>query len=747
MPKMSDLELKALLQAERSASLGGTLTSDLSTERAKAMEYYNGDMTQDMPAADGRSAAVSTDVADTIEGLMPSLMEIFAAGEEVVRFEPVGPEDEDAAMQETDYVNHVFMQKNPGFLILYTFIKDALLSKNGVVKIYWDKTEREERETYLDQDDGAFSIMASDPDAEITEHKEHKDDETGEILHDVTIVKRKNYGCAKVDPVPPEEFGISKFAKTIKDATYCFHQTKKTESELIDQGYDAAQVRSLPTATTQEKPEDIARDTLHEERSATDTMNKASRLIDVIEHYVRMDYEGEDKTCLYRVTTGGSQMEVLKRDGEQDVIAVDEMPFAAMTPIIVTHRFFGRSIADITMDIQRIKTALVRGGLDNVYLANNQRIEIAESHAHERTLDDLLANRVGGVVRTKQPGGLIPIPNQPIGDLIYPMIEYIDGTKESRTGVTRQSMGMDADALQNQSATAFNGTMAAAQAKTKLIARILAETGIRDLFALLHGCIRKNDRKENTVRLRNKWVKIDPRNWKTRDDMTINVGLGTGSRAEQVAHLTQILEVQKELILSPPSFQMLVEPKNVYNTVEKLIERVGLKTVEPYFSDPTGPQMGPDGKPVIDPMTGQPKPKQPPPPPPDPEMVKAQTQMQMAQVQAQMDEKADQRKAQIETVQAQADIATNEKKQQAEMMMQERDFQLKKELAIMQAQLDMQKFEREEARKDKEHQQRMAMAQDQHHATMQQADMGMVASQQAHEQKMAQAKSKPANGA
>jgi hypothetical protein len=335
------------------------------------------------------------------------------------------------------------------------------------------------------------------------------------------------------------------------------------------------------------------------------------------------------------------------------------------------------------------------------------------------------------VVRVKRAGSITPIPNQEIGSFVFPLIEYLDGTKESRTGVTKQGQGMDADALQNQSATAFNGTMAAVQARMKLIARILAETGIRDMFALLHGCIRKNDKKENTVRLRNKWVKVDPRNWKTRDDMTINVGLGTGSRAEQVAHLMHILDIQKEIMLSGPS-QQLVKPKNVYNTLEKLIERIGLKTIEPYFSDPK----------AIDPQTGQPR--QPPPPQPDPEMVKAQGQMQMAQMQAQMDEKADQRKAQIENVQAQADIATNQQKMQAEIAKQERDFQLKKELALMQAQLDQQRFEREEMRKDKEHQQRMALAQEQHAAGMQQAEFGMIAGQEAHKQKMAQMKT---NGA
>lgn len=726
MPKMTDSELKALLSAERNASLGGTLSSDLSTERAKAMDYYNGEMT-DMPAGDGQSAAVSTDVADTIEGLMPALMEIFAAGEEVVRMEPVGPEDEDAAMQETDYVNHVFMQKNPGFMVLYTFIKDALLSKNGFVKVYWDETEREERETYLDQPDDTFVMLSSQPDVEIVEHTENKD-EYGQITHDVTLVKKKNYGCCKVVNVPPEEFGIKKTDRSIMDSTYCFHQVKKTQADLIAQGFDEEQIKTLPTAGNNEKEEDTARNVLNQDENAADTMNKAARLIDTIEHYVMMDYEGNDKPGLYRVTTGGNQLVVLKRDGKPDVHMVDNIPFASATPIPLPHRFYGRGVADRAMDVQKIKTALIRGLLNNIYLLNSQRTEVAESHAGPNTVDDLLINRPGGIVRTKTPGGLIPMPNTPIGTSLYPALEYMDTTLELRTGVTRQGQGLDANALQNQSATAVNQAFTAAQARMKMIARIIAETGVRDMFALMHGCIRKNDKQANTVRLRNKWVQVDPRNWKTRDDMTINVGLGTGSRQEQVINLQSVLGIQKEIMLSGPS-QKLVKPKNVYNTLEKYVERIGLKTVEPYFHDPEQPE--------IDPQTGQPIPEQP--PPPDPEVMKLQ-------MEAELQQKADERKAQIETVQAQADMATNQQKMQMEAAMSEREFQLKKELALMEAQLEMQKFEREEARKDREHQQKMDLAREQHQAGMREAEFSYVAGQESHKQKMEQAKAKPANG-
>jgi hypothetical protein len=554
MPKMSTSELKAMLTAEKLDALAAMRASKLSAERAHAMDYYNGDMSRDMPAQDGRSRAVSTDVADTIDGLMPSLMEIFAGSDDVVRFEPFGPEDVAAAEQETDYVNHVFMQRNPGFLILYSFIKDALLSKVGIVKVWWEEREEETRETYLDQPDDAFALLVANPEIEIVAHSQRpdpafqpaampapilpqmppgeaaapadaaagpitpavptpaapalpdlaapalaapapsesapEDDEAPvPMLHDVTVVTRKTVGQAHVQGVPPEEFGISRFARSLKDCGYCFHEVIKRQEDLIADGYDRDEIEAIPTYTMLTNPEELARDTVDEHLAAggDEGINEVNRQIKITEHYVRMDYEGNNKPALYRVTTGGDQGEVLTRNGEPEIVQVDMPPFAAMTPVIVTHRFFGRSIADLVMDIQRIKTALLRSILDNAYLAVNPRVEVSEAHATETTLDDLLVSRPGGIVRTKMPGGVNWQTVPAIAGEIFPVLEYADSTREWRTGVNRQAQGLDANALQNTSATAAMQVYNAAQARMKLIARIFAETGIRDLFSLLHA--------------------------------------------------------------------------------------------------------------------------------------------------------------------------------------------------------------------------------------------------------------------
>lgn len=721
MAKLTNSTLKSLLASEKADALAGMGASKLTDERARALEYYNGDVSRDMPSLPGRSTAVSSDVLDTVEGLMPSLLEIFCGGDEVVKFDAVGPEDVEAAQQESDYVNHVFMQQNPGFLILYTFIKDALLSKTGIVKVWSEEYTEEKKETYLDQTPEAFMMLAANPEVEIIEHSERVG-EAGLPVHDVTVMTRKDTVKHCVENVPPEEFGISRNAKSVQKAGYCFHEVAKSEADAIACGFDEKQIKALPTYVDTTKTETLSRDTVEESTDIADEgANTANRMVKITEHYVVMDYEQNGKPKLYRVTTGGDQGEVLKRNGKNDIEEVDCIPFAAMTPIIMPHRFFGKSVADLVMDIMRIKTALYRALLDNAYLANNPRTEIAETFAGANTLDDLLTSRVGGIVRTKQPGGLNVLAVPSIGNHVLPLIEYVDATREWRTGVTRQGQGIDANALQNQSATAVNQAFTAAQARMKLIARIFAETGIRDLFSLLHATIRKHGSQAATVRLRNKWIQIDPRQWKDRNDMTINVGLGSGSKADQIAETNILIQAQEKAIGVG-----LVSPQNLYNTAKRLTRLLGEKDPDMFFTPPG--QQGDPNNPASAPIQPQPDPK-----------------VQQIQMQAQLDEKADQRKAEIERIQAEADIATEQRKLEGEMVIKQQDFALKKELALIQAALEREKFEREEARKDREHQQRMEQDRVAHEQAMQSGVFKAVAAQETHRQKMEQANSKGAD--
>lgn len=493
-------------------------------------------------------------------------------------------------------------------------------------------------------------------------------------FHDVTIRTKRTVQKACVVGVPPEEFGISRFARSIKEAGYCFHEVIRRHEDLIGEGYDADQVKAIPTYTMLTNPEELARDTVDEHLSGGGDggINETNRQVKITEHYIRMDYEGNNKPALYMVTTGGDQGDVLRKDKKDCIEKVDEAPFAAMTPVIVTHRFFGRSIADLVMDIQRVKTAILRGILDNVYLANNPRPEVFESGNTDTTIDDLLVSAPGRIIRTKGPNSSVvwqTVPN--IATSAFPVMEYLDSQREWRTGVSHVSQGLDAQALQNQSATAAAQVYSAAQARMKLIARIFAETGIKDLFSLLHGMIRKHGSQPQTVELRKQWVTVDPRDWKKRDDLTINVGLGSGGRAQTLQELMVLVNAQKDAVAA--GMGNLVSPKNLFYSSQQLAKAIGRKDGDEFFSDPTDPA------------------NPPPAPPPDPKMMAIQGQLELQQAKMQGDQ-------QHETAKAQADMAVQQQK-----------FELEMRQALAEHHLKVQQTQQEMSHAQQSHEQTMAL--------------------------------------
>lgn len=712
--KLSDQELMAILSAERSDAIATMDTAELPADREQAMNYYLGDMTEDMPTQDGQSSAVSTDVSDTVLGMMPFMMDIFCSSEDVVRFNAVGPEDEKAAEQESDYVNHVFMNQNPGFVVLYEYIFDALLQKLGAVKVWWDEHEQEEKETYLDLSEDQFAQVALDviqPESglQIIEHdtEQKPDPTTGQpaLCHNVTVLRTRKFAQAKVLACAPEEIGWNRNTRSIRECSYFFHSPpNRTQADLIADGYDEEQINGLPTYNYASNSEQLARDTIGEESFATGGANKAGRPIQITEHYIRLDYEQNGNAALYKVTTAGEKNEVLIKDGKSDIEEVDVIPFAVLTPILQPHRLVGRSVADLVMDIQRINTALLRGTLDNSYMVANPRHEVAESGASVNTIDDLLTVRRNGLVRVKTQGTVTPLATQSIVGELLPVMTYMDQIREMRSGVTRTGQGIDANALQNQSATAVNQVFSMAQAKMKLIARIFAETGIKDMFWLLHATIRKHGQKSQTVKLRNQWVPVDPRNWKTRDDMTIDVGLGNGGKAEQFGQMSMLANFQKELILGGKT--NIVDDQKIYNTAAAMAKLLGHKSPDQFFNDPT--TLNPDGTP-----------KYPPPPPHlDPKLQIEQMKQQGKQVEVSIKAQADERKAQLdayhEQVQAQADIEVARFKAGVDAMLAQLDGKIKLMTAA----------------------QSHAHAEREHHMGVAETVLGMAATAHAHDTKM-----------
>lgn len=604
---LSDAEWLNIASHERNASVGIETDEKLSQARKTALEYYKGEM-PDYPAYPNRSAVVSTDLADAVETILPDLIEIFTGGEDVATFTPTGAEDEEGALQETDYINHVFFNENEGFKVLYGMFKDALLLRVGVAKWWWEEDKYEDSEVFADQTDEDLQVLMS---MGVEPTQIEQDPETG--LYTVTVSRTMDNGCARVEAVPADDFAVAADAVNIKDAVYVCHRVRKRAVELIDLGFDAEKVKELPGYSGIDG-EDLrqARDTSGEndESPTGNDGHNLLRRVELHEHYIRYDDDGDGKAEIHRLVTDASDSILLLHD------VVGEIPFAVVCPYPTPHRVIGLSLADKIVEVQRIKTALTRTALDSAYFAMNQRAEIAMDQANEYTLQDYLNNVPGAPIRSATGASVRPIAAGNIGFDPYTALEYFSTVSEARTGIVRNAQGLNPDTL-HDTARGAQALISAAQKRVRMIARVMAETGLKDLFLGLHGLIRTNGTAAKKARLRGKWVQIDPTSWGSRADMTIEIGVGSGGRDEEAAMLVKGLEVMTMLVQQQGQLgKVFVSPENAYAYLKRFFERgLRFKSADPFLSDPS---QQPDQ-----------------PPQPDPKAMEAQAKLQMEQQKAQ----------------------------------------------------------------------------------------------------------------
>jgi hypothetical protein len=574
--KITEEELVSRIKGEITDALGYGDT--ISRQREKAMEYYYGQPFGN--EVEGRSQFVDSTVSDTIEWIKPSLMRVFASGDEMVKFSPHGPEDVKMAEQATDYVNYVFTKDNPGWEIMYSWFTDALLSKNGIVKVWWDEYEEEEREEYKGLDEIGLQALLMKKDVEVVEHSEY-DNDYGEVEHDL-VIKRKSYnGKIKIENVPPSEFLISRDAKSIQEARFVCHRVQKTLSELREMYPD----EDLgPEELGAGEDDDFS---LFGERQARfefdDSSNfnlgesqreEALRTYWLHESFLKTDYDNDGIAELRKVCSVGDY--VLQND------EIDSTPFVSITPIKIPHKFFGLSVADLVMDLQLIKSTLMRNLMDNMYNQNFGRYAVLEGQAN---LDDLLTQRPGGVVRVKSPNAVMPLTTPPLEPYSFQMLEYLDGVRESRAGVSKMSQGMNDNALTSHTtATAVNAVMSAAQSRVELIARNFAETGVKDLMNTIYELLLKNQDKERVIMLRNEWIPVRPDAWNDKADCTVSVALGQGNKDQQMMHLSQMLNFAGEAMKGGLP---IVTVQNMYNLGASLVRAMGFQNVSDFLTDPS----------------------------------------------------------------------------------------------------------------------------------------------------------------
>ena len=622
-PPYDDKTMLQMVRVEMQRSIGFENDQALRADRLRALDYYKGDMKADIPSLPNRSRAVSTDIADAVETILPDIMEIFTAGGDVAVFEPVKPGDEDAARQETDYLNHVIFQENPGFLNLMTGFKDGLLLKTCLFEFGWKKD-------YQDEDFTGKSlpelVAASQSGQVVNVKAEPFDPDYPSAQQTYSFTVRTDCSRAEYWAVPPDDFSVSPDTIRIADATYCVARSRPRVQDLIAEGFDKDIVLKLePYAPLQDQQLQLARDTAgeHLQSQTTDITTDMLRQVEIRKHYIRLkDREGDDFD-IWRVVTNATADTLIEIRKEQRI------PFAAGSPYLVAHRFYGLSLADNLVETQKIKTVLTRALLDSSYFALNQRYEVAMDQANDYTISDLLRNEPAVPVRSKSGEAVRPLTAGGLGFDAYAALEYFSTVGEQRSGVVRNAQGLNPDTLHDTAKGAM-ALMQAAQRRVRMIARVLAETCVKELYLGLHALIRENAEASTIVRLNGKWVPIDPTTWGERNAMTIEVGLGAAGREADLAALNTLANAMNAIVLQQGGAQgPIVTLDNAYNAAIDLAKALGRKQPERYFTDPK------QAPPVQE--------------KPDPNIVKAQIQAQTAMQKAGLDAQV---KQQANTTQA-----------------------------------------------------------------------------------------------
>ena len=592
--KMDDTEFRSAVQHAIEESVD-YIDDWVAPERAEATRLYRGDPLGN--EEEGRSSIVMTEVRDTIQTMLPELLNIFCSSKKVVNFVPTSARTVDMAEQQTDVVNHVVMQLNNGMKLMHDWFKDALKQKTGIVKWYPEEEIDVTEEDYTGLSEAQFMFLQEDDEVEVIETDAIEDitldPATGMPVPVVvgidcrirrTTMKKKYI----VECVPPEEFFVSAAARDVETADCCGHRSFKTMSEMVAMGYDADEITENGASSTDFEFNEEAQDRnpalggYHAGGNNSSTTDPSMRRYEYFEAYVRVDKDGDGIAELRKVCAIGNGYHILHDE------VVSEAPFALLCPDPEPHMVIGQSVADQVKDLQRIKTAVVRNTLDSLAQSINPRTAVIEGMVN---LDDVMNTENGAIIRMRQAGAVMPLAMPFVGQYALPMIEYLDNVRASRTGVTKASAGLDPDVLQSTTKAAVTATVTAAQQRIGLVARIFAETGVKRLMRGVLKMVHEHQDRPMVMRLRGEWIEVNPRSWELCSEMVVNVGLGTGNRDEQLAALTAIAGKQEMIMQLLGPVNPLTDIRKYRNTLAKIVELSGFKEPGEFLNEITDQQL------------------------------------------------------------------------------------------------------------------------------------------------------------
>ena len=550
---------------------------ELSTDRVTATKYYSGHLPEQED--EGRSGATSYDTRDTINAILPALMRVFFGANKIMQFTPKGPEDVPQSEQITDYINNLILEKQPNFFTtMMACFKDALIRRTGVLKYWHEETEKVTSSRFSGLDEQQAQVLAGEDDVESVEMEPSGQTAEGIPLFNITLKRRVKEGNIKIEALPPEEFLISRTAKSVQDADIVAHRSYKTISDLVALGYDrdAVEEHAGIEESFSNNEEYYNRHSDNATRHQGN-LEPASRKVLYCESYVRIDKDQDNYSELLRVCTIGNAHNVV------NVMPVDQIPFVCFTPDPTPHSWDGASVTDIVADIQRIKSAILRNVMDSLVMAVNPRMMVQEGAVN---MKDVLNTEVGAIIRAKNPTAVTQLSMPFVGQAALPILGMLDELKASRTGITKVSQGLDVESLTSTAKVGIDAGVKAAQAHIELIARIFAETGLKPLYKGVLKLVCQHQDREKMVRLRNQWVPIDPRVWDSDMDLTVDIPLGGGNDAEKLGFLENIMKVQDALLQRLGPENPIVNLRQHYQTLSKIVQLAGFQDPSMFFTDP-----------------------------------------------------------------------------------------------------------------------------------------------------------------
>ena len=580
MSKMSQQDIQSAIKTAIQSAID-YVDSDIADQRERAQSYFDGNV--DLEHEDGRSRVVSTKVRDVVRGAKPSLMRIFMSNNKFVEFTPKGPEDVANAEQATAYTHWVF-NKVGGYNVLSNAIHDSLVKKVGIVKVWWNQETIAKTYTYENLSDQEVQVLVNKEGVEVVEHRQEIEMEMDEFgldvernVHSMVITHKYEEGEMVIEGIPPEEFFIDGSAKSIDDAYICCHRSEKRAGDLVAMGIDQDVVDNLNGSDNDSligNVEKIQRfgDEVQDDESVEN--DPSMRLVLVTEAYLRIDAEGDGIPTLHKFLCGGTDYEVLEME------PWDKAPFADFHVDPEPHAFYGRSLAELVINDQDTTTSVLRGILDNVALVNTPRLEVNEDLVE---MDDVLNNEIGAIIRSEQIGSINPLTVPFVAGSTLPALQYLDMLVEEKTGISKMSMGLNPDMLQNTSATAAALTAQAGAGQVEVMARNLAE-GTKRLFQLMLHVAVKNSPDEQMMRLNGQFVGVDPAIWDSSMDMEINVGLGTGQEDAKAAALMQTFQTQQQIWQTYGPQNGLVSMTQMRNTLSDTLALSGFNNADRYYA-------------------------------------------------------------------------------------------------------------------------------------------------------------------